>query len=839
MKLAKSMITLHVMFLVSAMYAVIAYAATPSISLINGTVTHGGVVTVNGTGFGIKSTVSPLLWDPVDGMYASMNNGGIVPIGGANPWTGYMLDVPVHFKTTNARGKYIGKYTNTGSTDYAAKAALVGKNYPGTKVLYVSWWMWVNKTACTASSSNKYTRFTDDGGWSANVQTVEWTPNSVTIYGVGGPDYTAWPATCGEIGAWQRMEKIVDNTSSPRPRVILSVDNAPRGAQPIVASSSLLRDITGIYCLGFDGSNTAASQQPTVDWGEIYVDNTRARVEICNASTKAASNHCEIQIPQTTWVDGQIQIKINQGSFADNASAYLYVVDASGNVSPGKQITFGSSGGGGDSTAPTNVTVATPLSGTTVSGNTNVTATAADNVGVTKVELFVDNTSTAAVATDTTSPYSFTWNSATVANGLHTLYVKASDAANNSTISTGVSITVSNSVVDSAAPTVTLSSPGLNATITGSTNVLASADDNVGVTKVEFFVDSTSTAPVATATSPQYSFTWDPTTVANGTHTIFARASDAAGNTGLTSVAVNVSVSASPTSVRRDECANPPSGTVFCEDFEGTTPKAHFDDYDENPDSENLIVTDSGPASDAVNKAIRLRVPDGQSGASDLVKVLPASYDKLYARWYFKYEPGFNFDARNHGGGLWAGDRNYIGQSGNRPNGDDFAGFSVQYLENISNPYAYSYYRGMYQDCSDPSGGCYGDSFPCVYDSGAAYCTKPQDRPTVTMPTLASGQWYCYEQMVDMGTASTDGVGATGRLTQWVNGNVIGDNTNLWLRTTANLKLQNLWLSLYHHDSSHSVVGELIDNVVVSTQRIGCGGALFQIQNVRPTKIIP
>jgi hypothetical protein len=280
---------------------------------------------------------------------------------------------------------------------------------------------------------------------------------------------------------------------------------------------------------------------------------------------------------------------------------------------------------------------------------------------------------------------------------------------------------------------------------------------------------------------------------------------------------------AAQSEVPRNECANPPSGTIFCEDFEGTNPKLHFNDYDGNPDTENLIVTDNGPSVNTSNKVVRLRVPAGQSGVSDLLKVLPASYDKLYARWYVKYEPGFSFSAMNHGSGLAAGDRNLLGQSGIRPSGSDWAGFFIQYQEKTAKPYAYSYYRGMYQDCSDPNGGCYGDSLPCVYDSGASYCTKPQDRPIMTLPNLVAGQWYCIEEFVDMGTPTTTSQSASGRLTLWLDSNQLADNQNLWLRTTSNLKLQNLWLSLFHHDGTHSTVGELIDNVVVSTQRIGCG----------------
>jgi len=43
-----------------------------------------------------------------------------------------------------------------------------------------------------------------------------------------------------------------------------------------------------------------------------------------------------------------------------------------------------------------------------VSGNTSVTATAADNVGVVGVQFKVDGVNLG--AEDTTSPYSFTWD---------------------------------------------------------------------------------------------------------------------------------------------------------------------------------------------------------------------------------------------------------------------------------------------------------------------------------------------------------------------------------------------------------------------------------------------
>src|SRR5206468_1899314 len=90
-----------------------------------------------------------------------------------------------------------------------------------------------------------------------------------------------------------------------------------------------------------------------------------------------------------------------------------------------------------DTTAPT-VSIAAPAGGSTVSGVVQVQASAADDVGVTKVELSVDGT---LKSTLTTSPWSFGLDTSTLAAGAHTLGVKAYDAAGNGSsaqISVGV-----------------------------------------------------------------------------------------------------------------------------------------------------------------------------------------------------------------------------------------------------------------------------------------------------------------------------------------------------------------------------------------------------------------
>ncbi len=257
---------------------------------------------------------------------------------------------------------------------------------------------------------------------------------------------------------------------------------------------------------------------------------------------------------------------------------------------------------------------------------------------------------------------------------------------------------------------------------------------------------------------------------------------------------------------------------VFFDDFEsGNFNK--WNDYDGNPGPLHAVVSEAGPAENDGNHAARLRAPAGQRGGADLVKALPRGYDKLFARWYVKYEPGFNFDAPNHGSGLYGGSRDYIGASGNRPTGSDWFGASIEYTTNTHQASAYVYYRGMYQDCANSSGQCWGDHFPAA--SSGPYAGKPNHLVKHPPPVLQAGRWYAIELMFDAGTPSSTDATANGVFNYWIDGMEIGPFDKLWLRTSNSLKVQNLWISLFHHDGTHSVPGIMVDNVVIATKRIG------------------
>ncbi|MBI3930042.1 MAG: hypothetical protein HY319_31170 [Armatimonadetes bacterium] len=181
---------------------------------------------------------------------------------------------------------------------------------------------------------------------------------------------------------------------------------------------------------------------------------------------------------------------------------------------------------------PPTVAFNSPTQGQTVSGNISLQAQAQDDKGVAQVEFFLDG---APLGTDPTPPYQQDWNTATAADGPHTLQAVARDTTGQ-TARDSITVNVSN-FVDNP-PTVNLTAPSDGQAVFGTINIQANASDDVNVTQVEFFMDATSLGTDATA---PYSMNWDSTGVANGLHALKAVARDTAGQTSFHTINVNVS----------------------------------------------------------------------------------------------------------------------------------------------------------------------------------------------------------------------------------------------------------------------------------------------------------
>jgi hypothetical protein len=136
--------------------------------------------------------------------------------------------------------------------------------------------------------------------------------------------------------------------------------------------------------------------------------------------------------------------KVYSGPFtvSQTTTVRYYSADAAGNLEATKsqQIRI-------DAAAPT-VSITAPASGSSFTRGTTVTVTASASdggtgsgaaSGLTSVAFFLDGKS---LGTDTTSPYSISWNTQSATRATHTLTAVATDAAGNTTTSAAITVTI-------------------------------------------------------------------------------------------------------------------------------------------------------------------------------------------------------------------------------------------------------------------------------------------------------------------------------------------------------------------------------------------------------------
>jgi hypothetical protein len=215
-----------------------------------------------------------------------------------------------------------------------------------------------------------------------------------------------------------------------------------------------------------------------------------------------------------------------------------------------------------DNTAPT-ATMNDPgayLGGTTVS----LTASATDGgSGVASVKIQRSPAGAGTwtdVCTDTTSPYSCSFDSTGVTDGLYDFRAISTDNATNSTTST----TVTNRRVDNTAPTAGLTDPG--SPLRGTVTVNATGTDaGSGVLNVQIQRAPTGTSTwttICTDASSPYSCSWNTALVADGGYDLRAITTDNANNVTYSSTVSNRVVDNTAPTATDIQTTNASGGTV-------------------------------------------------------------------------------------------------------------------------------------------------------------------------------------------------------------------------------------------------------------------------------------
>jgi len=315
-----------------------------TINPISGTYTDMQTVTISGSAFGTNGAVGTSAIESLANPILSGTNGATFV---RSNWS---IDTEfggnVTYTTSNTRG---------GTRTMALVAQDSTATYPETPLYYnlptsiangdeifVSWW---EQTVWTGNGQYKIIRFSPtqtivDG----DGQDCYFFHNNNDGITFGPPEGTLqWLnfSPADPQSQWTRTD--IDMT--------LGTSNAPftitkyTPGSPLQTFSATINSyasanqqyIVWQNYFGTDGVGTMTSGTVWLD--SIFIQHgSQARVELCDASTWAARTHCEIQSP-TSWNNTTVQFTLDRGSFPAG-SAYVYVVNSSGQVSNGQQITF-------------------------------------------------------------------------------------------------------------------------------------------------------------------------------------------------------------------------------------------------------------------------------------------------------------------------------------------------------------------------------------------------------------------------------------------------------------------------------------------------------------------
>ncbi|WP_244224536.1 adventurous gliding motility protein AgmC [Corallococcus sicarius] len=292
---------------------------------------------------------------------------------------------------------------------------------------------------------------------------------------------------------------------------------------------------------------------------------TTPTVAISTPATGSTTTNPNVTVTGTSTNATSVTVTfqgINYGSIAVDASGNwsqalpgpladgTYTVTAVSTNGAGTNSTTATSTFTVDQTAPT-VAITTPANGSTINTPT-VTATGT-STGATSVTLTFDGASHGPVAVDAAGNWSYPLPGP-LAEGSYTLTAVATDGAGNTSTPATSTFTV-----DLTVPTVAISTPANGSTI--GTNAVTVVGTSTGATSVTLTFQGTDYGPIAVDASGNWSYPL-PVSLGEGTYTVTAVSTDAAGNTStqaastftvdLTGPQVAISTPANGTSVGTD-----------------------------------------------------------------------------------------------------------------------------------------------------------------------------------------------------------------------------------------------------------------------------------------------
>lgn len=319
--------------------------ATPTITSVSGNIVDSATITISGTSFGSGPTVE--LYDNfelgVDGDPIAVGTNS-APVGewGANSGT---------YSTYSNAQKVSGSLSMRGDwTGPQQWWCRVEYYFPSSaRKVYGSWWLYV-QGAVPGYNTNEGVNFKSVWLFYSVAQNDIILPNffnwplEYRITGNGSGTYNDWIDLDFQVGRWIRISAYVEVASNGAGLIRLW-ELTSTGVIQRFNETGTWPSGNAFTTIRFNGNGRITPNCYTY-FDDVYVasgDNALARIEIGNASTYANCTNLAVCTP-TAWGDTSITATVRLGSFTPGQTAYLFVVDSTGSVSSGYQVTIGDSG---------------------------------------------------------------------------------------------------------------------------------------------------------------------------------------------------------------------------------------------------------------------------------------------------------------------------------------------------------------------------------------------------------------------------------------------------------------------------------------------------------------
>jgi hypothetical protein len=291
------------------------------------------------------------------------------------------------------------------------------------------------------------------------------------------------------------------------------------------------------------------------------------------------------------------------------------------------------------------------------------------------------------------------------------------------------------------------------------------------------------------------------------------RASSGDGQTATRALSITVEAASGPAGLT-NECDSPGAGWIWCDDFDRDRLGAYFE-YNSNGggfirqsgvgvEGSSAMSATFGPGMVTAGdlKVAFGRTPDGYMAPVDAGT---SNYREIYWRQYVKMAPGWT------GGGGWKLSRATVFSAA------DWSQAAIGHV--WSTPTDHSVLTIDPASGTDTSGNVvtngYND-FPNLRWFGEEQGTTP------LFTDANAGTWYCVEVRMRLNDAGA----SNGEMQMWIDGNLEASATGMnWVGSYSAYGINTVMFENYWNDGAPQTQTRYFDNIVISTQPIGCGGS--------------